>query len=185
MARGKKGGTYEMVLEGRHVLGIFFAIVLFCALFFTLGYVLGRKQAGSEQAASPTTAKKKPAAAERPGPAADDLSFYDRVEGKQPPENLPAARPPARPERKPAAAKPVEPVSQPAPVYLQVAALTQEPDAKRLVRELRKLGFPCLIRPPRDDRFHRVLVGPFESDELATAAQDRLEAQGFRDIIRR
>lgn len=179
----RKGSHYEVVLEERHLLGVFFAVVLLCALFFTLGYVLGRNQVASRQTPS-LPAPTKPAAAQPVGPAAEDLSFYDRVEGKQPAEQLSATpteaeKPPAQPKQAAAAASP------PQPIYWQVAAVTQEPDAKRLAQELQKLGFPVVIRPPRRDRFYRVQVGPFENAELAAAAERRLKAQGFREIIKR
>lgn len=199
MAKEKKGSHYEMVLEDRHLLGVFFAVVLLCALFFTLGFVLGRNQVAKIVPAGPAP---KPAAAQ-PAPAPGDLSFYDRVEGKQPPESVPAS-PPPKAESKPAGAAPAKPVSPPATrtpsptptptspapaaspsIYLQVAAVTQESDAKRLAGELRKLGFPTVIVPPRGDAFYRVQVGPFDNAELAAAAEQRLEAQGFRQIIKR
>lgn len=188
MAHGKKEGSYEMVLEGRHLLGVFFAVVLLCAVFFSLGFVLGRNQVVAQKPPGPAAAGP-PSSAESSGPAASDLSFYDRVEGKEGTDALQSAKQPAAPGTKPSTPPPSTTSAQPAPasqpIYLQVAALTQEPDAKRLAQEILKLGFPAVIRPPREDRFYRVQVGPFENDELATAAQRRLEAQGFRDIVRR
>jgi cell division protein FtsN len=41
---GKRGGAGERVLEGRHVIGLFFLMLLFSGVFFTLGYVMGRNQ---------------------------------------------------------------------------------------------------------------------------------------------
>ena len=32
------------MLEGRHVIGLFFLMILFSGVFFTLGYVMGRNQ---------------------------------------------------------------------------------------------------------------------------------------------
>jgi cell division protein FtsN len=175
MAKQKKGDNYEMILESRHLLGVFFAVVLLCALFFTLGFVLGRSQAQERAKAAPAG---KPAAAdEATGPAAKDLTFYDRVEGE------PAEEGAVRADVQPAPATTAAPVSN--PVYLQVAALSQEADAKRLSQKLLELGFPVVIRPPGDDRLYRVQVGPFQTNELADAAQRRLQAQGFRQIVRR
>jgi len=186
----KKGGHYEMTLENRHLLGVFFAVVLLCAIFFTLGFVLGRNQAVAKAPAAP--AQKPPASAPAGSPAPDDLSFYERVEGKPSAETLPAAKPPAA---KPAEPKPATAAAKPAPgpvkpaapketYYLQVAAVTQEAEAQRLVGELKKRGFSSVIIPPSADRFYRVQVGPLESAELADAAQQRLEAQGFRQILK-
>jgi cell division septation protein DedD len=43
-AGGKRGGAGDRVLEGRHVIGLFFLMLLFSGVFFTLGYVMGRNQ---------------------------------------------------------------------------------------------------------------------------------------------
>lgn len=195
-----KGGHYEMTLENRHLLGIFFAVVLLCAIFFTLGFVLGRSQKAAQSAAAPPA--KPPAGAAAPGaqpaaPGAGDLSFYQRVEGKPPAETVPATKPAGTakpPAAKPAEAKPATTTAaKPAPAkpaaaqetyYLQVAAVTQEAEAQRLMGELKKLGFSSVIIPPSADNFYRVQVGPLESAELADAAQRRLEAQGFRQILK-
>lgn len=185
-------GHYEVVLEDRHLLGVFFAVVLLCAVFFTLGFVLGRSQSKSVRSATPPAeAKQTQAEATPPGTAAQDLSFYDRVEEKRAPaEKLPARSEPAPPARtsppSPPPAAPSRTAAKPEPtLYLQVAAFGQEPEAKRLVEELLQMGFPARLLPPREDHFYRVQVGPFSSEELALAAQRRLETQGFRPILRR
>lgn len=43
MASGKRSAG-DRVLEGRHVIGLFFLMLLFSGVFFTLGYVMGRNQ---------------------------------------------------------------------------------------------------------------------------------------------
>jgi DedD protein len=40
----KKRGAGERVLESRHVIGLFLLMLVFSAVFFTLGYVMGRNQ---------------------------------------------------------------------------------------------------------------------------------------------
>ena len=55
---GKRGGAGERVLEGRHVIGLFFLMLLFSGVFFTLGYVMGRNQYdGQVRAATDPLAK--------------------------------------------------------------------------------------------------------------------------------
>ena len=185
MSPEKRGGHSDTVLEGRHLLGIFFAVVVLCAVFFTLGFVLGRNQAAERAAASPPTQAAPPPQPAQQQPQARDLTFYDRVEKPQPSESLPQKQP-AETKPAPVPTAPAKPSATNAkPIYLQVAAVSQEADAKRLLSELHKLGFDSEIRPPKEDRLYRVMVGPLANDELATAAQHRLEAQGFRDILRR
>jgi cell division septation protein DedD len=45
MSYGGQRSAGERVLEGRHVIGLFLAIILLSGLFFTLGYVMGLHQA--------------------------------------------------------------------------------------------------------------------------------------------
>jgi cell division septation protein DedD len=53
MGAGKRSSAGERVLEGRHVIGLFFLMLLFSGVFFTLGYVMGRNQyEGQVRAAS-------------------------------------------------------------------------------------------------------------------------------------
>ncbi|HXT23709.1 MAG TPA: SPOR domain-containing protein [Candidatus Eisenbacteria bacterium] len=53
MGAGKRSSAGERVLEGRHVIGLFFLMLLFSGVFFTLGYVMGKNQLeGQVRAAS-------------------------------------------------------------------------------------------------------------------------------------
>ncbi len=199
MSKDKKGAQYEVVLEGRHLVGVFFAVVLLCAIFFTLGFVLGRdrERAAARAAAlqARTAEKSVPVSSAPEKAAATELGFYQRVGGGERSEKLstsapgasslsakqvaipPAAKPPAQPAR--------APVASPAnPVFLQVAAVTEKDDAERLREKLYQLGFPSRVLSPASDRFYRVQVGPFDNSELAAAAQRRLEAQGFRVLVK-
>ena len=57
---GKRGSAGERVLEGRHVIGLFFLMLLFSGVFFTLGYVMGRNQYDGQVRAA--TSSRTPAA---------------------------------------------------------------------------------------------------------------------------
>lgn len=54
MASGRKSSAGERVLEGRHVIGLFFLMLLFSGVFFTLGYVMGRNQLDAQVGAAST-----------------------------------------------------------------------------------------------------------------------------------
>ncbi|MDP9147385.1 MAG: SPOR domain-containing protein [Acidobacteriota bacterium] len=43
-SRIKRSGAGDRVLESKHVIGLFMLVLLFSAIFFTLGYVMGRNQ---------------------------------------------------------------------------------------------------------------------------------------------
>lgn len=57
MSYGGQRGAAERVLEGRHVIGLFLAVILLSGLFFTLGYVMGLHQSEAEASADDLPAK--------------------------------------------------------------------------------------------------------------------------------
>ena len=54
MASTKRSSAGERVLEGRHVIGLFFLMLLFSGVFFTLGYVMGHNQLDGQVRAATT-----------------------------------------------------------------------------------------------------------------------------------
>jgi len=110
---GNRGGAGERVLESRHVIGLFMAVMVLSGLFFTLGYVMGRNQSeGQVRAADfrdkpeapvitkPDSGSKrasKIAPAETPtdttAPANSDWEFYHAGDSKKPEDRLKPAPP--------------------------------------------------------------------------------------------
>ncbi len=72
MASSKRSSAGERVLEGRHVIGLFFLMLLFSGVFFTLGYVMGRNQLDGQVRAATTHSAEiaepvKPEPVQKPG----------------------------------------------------------------------------------------------------------------------
>jgi cell division septation protein DedD len=82
-SRGKRGAG-ERVLEGRHVIGLFLLMLVFSAVFFTLGYVMGRNQYDGQVRAANTS---------RPGADSFGASVAP-VPGKNDPSPKHSAKPP-------------------------------------------------------------------------------------------
>jgi len=92
MARSSAKHGGDRVLESRHLVGLFLGVVLLCAVFFTLGYVMGRTQYGGpvHAAASPAHAPFAPATGAKPdknkdqnaqnpaAPAPGEWDFYTK-----------------------------------------------------------------------------------------------------------
>ena len=86
MTRGsRRRGSGDRILESRHLIGLFLGVVILCAVFFSLGYVMGKSQySGSVHAAFephsvpavPAVEKEKVARREPSSPAAGDWDFY-------------------------------------------------------------------------------------------------------------
>ncbi len=213
MFEGYGRGSRDVVLESRHLVGLFLLFVVISGLFFTLGWVMRGSQqdavvaAGSAGEAGREGAPGGTAGSTTPAPGAagsklSDLDFYRTGDAKK------AELPPGKPgkgasgatkttERKapsPAATK--NPPSNPgsllsAPliprgaVVLQVAAVKNLGDGLALAGALQEKGFPAFVVPPTTDSYYRVQVGPYADPQSANQGRRDLERQGFKSIVKR
>ena len=192
---------------------IFFGAVILSAVFFALGYTVGRNAA---PIANPTltsdpkpirSSSDKPSAAQSPNAAlADapstpsqqsDLTFYKSVENKPdgklspPPTQQPN---PAQTQSAQAASSASTAKAPPelanakigGTIAVQVAAVTKEEDADALVSALRSKNYPVFVvsNVPGDKLFH-VQVGPFAELKDAEAIRARLASDGYNPIIKK
>ena len=189
---------FELVLGNRHLLSLFFVVVIFFAGFFAVGYTVGYGQGEANQIA-PTMARVAPAseplneirmpdtllkdAPQSPKPTATKPPMQNKVEAK--PASRPAAAKPkptavakAKPKPKPAAQK-----AAGAGYHLQVAALRVKKDADMLAGKLKTQGYPTAVQVA--DGWNRVMVGPFSSEEAAGDYKKRLTRDGFDTLLRK
>jgi DedD protein len=165
----------EITLGTAKLLGLFFGLVIVCAVFFALGYTLGRKtDAGfaTPSAAAPlqtsSNGAKPASSSSQPAPP---MTFYKAVEQKDANPQLtpassdtnsaasasqPASSPaasssgtssPAAPTQASPTANPPDPMAVlPAVDYfVQVAAVTKQEDADSLVDALKKKQYPAFV----------------------------------------
>jgi hypothetical protein len=65
---------------------------------------------------------------------------------------------------------------------LQVAAMVHEENADAFAESLRQRNFPAFVYKCPTDRFHLVVVGPYNSMDTALRAKNELEKWGFKAI---
>lgn len=198
----------EITLGTAKLLAIFFGLVVICAVFFALGYTLGRKSEsglspGTTLAASPASKGAKPASS---GPASAPMTFYKAVE--QPnanPQLAPAANSPTGADAGtqqsntpasgtsslPDAAQSPNPPDPMAPVpasgyFVQVAAVSKQDDAEALVDALKKKQYPAFVASSSTtDKLYRVQTGPFGDIKEAEAMRSRLINDGYNPILKK
>ena len=181
----------EISLGTGRLLGLFFALVVVCGIFFGLGYTLGRSissPATTSEAAPPAISAAKPKAASTASEEtanaapANDLTFYKRVEQK---DASPQLAPPANPAPAAASAPPSETPSA-SPYVVQVAAVTKKEDAEALAAALRKKNYPVFLASngSNDALFH-VQLGPFSDLKDAEAMRSRLAGDGYNPIVKK
>jgi cell division septation protein DedD len=188
----------EITLGTGKLLVLFFGLVGVCALFFALGYSLGRK---SEPAITTASAAASPQIvpgtnkASSGSPAAPPMTFYKAVEQKDAnPELTPAVdaktdAPAASvdPAQTPPASAAEPGTTLPTAGYLvQVAAVSKQDDGEALVDALKKKDYPAFVAlpVPADKLFH-VQVGPFPDIKDAEAMRARLIADGYSPILKK
>ena len=174
----------EISLGAPTILGIFFALALVCALFFGLGYSMGRRStppavvaASDTPTATSNTTKPSsgnpiattPAPATEPQPAPTTVTV--------PTANTP---PPATPAEKPATIS-----SAVATLFIvQIAAVSHREDAETLVANLKLRGYDVAIREETQDKLLHVQIGPFTTRKDADAMRQHLLADGYNAIVK-
>jgi cell division septation protein DedD len=119
---------------------------------------------------SPATAKPTQTVPEKPATAA--------------PAPATATKPsPTPPKTSPTTAAASAPAS--GTYYLQVAAVRVEADALELAGKLKEKGYPASVNAGQGDGWQRVVVGPFQSPEAASAFKTKLSADGFDTMLRK
>jgi DedD protein len=199
----------EITLGTGKLLALFFGLVGICALFFALGYSLGRKSepamAAASAAVAPQTAPgaTKASSGTTSGTPATPMTFYKSVEQKDAnPELTPAVD--AKADAPAASAAPANsagatPAQAPATgtadanttlptaaYFVQVAAVSKQEDADSLVGALKNKQYPAFVAAQvSTDKLLRVQLGPFSDIKDAEAMRARLIADGYSPILKK
>lgn len=177
----------EITLSTGKLLGIFFAVVIVCAVFFTMGYLLGKSTAtgghteivGSTSTAGSAAGKPSAVAkvpeAPAPAPSSDSQAAVSNSAGT----NAPAATSAS------AVAPATEIKSSPSGTFMvQVAAVSKQEDADILKSALQKKQYPVFVANSTADALYHVQVGPFSNQQDADTMRNRLSADGYNAIVK-
>jgi DedD protein len=190
----------EITLGTGKMLALFFSLVALCAVFFGMGFSLG-KNSTTPSGGEPQAATTIPSGSARPtavkannGRPSSDLTFYKAVGQKDPDSHLAsnsAATPSsASPSKSPPAdsnAAPPDPTAAPTlnGYYVQVAAVSKQEDAEALVDALKKKQYAAFAANMAGDRLFHVQVGPFGDIKDAESARGRLVSDGYNPILKK
>jgi DedD protein len=189
----------EISLGTATILGIFFSLALVCALFFGLGYSMGRKSqpvvaavAPPDPDSTPASTASKPssgtaASVETPAIPAPPAAHNARTEETSSPR--PAAAVPTPQPRTVAvadrpAATPVATSVASGSLIVQIAAVSHREDADILISTLQRRGYNVGIRQEPQDKLLHVQIGPFASRKDADVMRQRLLSDGYNAIVK-
>ena len=189
----------EITLGTGRMLAIFFGFVLVCAVFFSIGFSLGRKTTMASAGPSLHASAGTPAMVVRPSAAQDgttkttpqptDFSFYKSVSANSADTNL-ASDSQAQPAPSAASGGTTADTANAAPMaagyFVQVAAVTRKEDADALVDALKKKQYPAFTaNNSSTDKFYHVQVGPYSDLKDAEAMRARLISDGYNPIVKK
>lgn len=193
----------EITLGTGKLLVLFFGLVGVCALFFALGYSLGRKSEPAVTTASaaltPQTSSNTTKANGGPtGNATPPMTFYKAVEQKDANPELTAPAD-AKADTTAAANSTTTTAATPAanpndsttalPIsgyFVQVAAVSKQEDAEALVDALKKKEYPAFVAAQATtDKLFRVQLGPYGEAKEAEAMRTRLVGDGYSPILKK
>ncbi len=189
-----EGQDTEITLGTGRLLGIFFGLVVVCALFFGLGFSMGRNSVKStitmeEQPATSMPVQNGAAqkvsanTPEKPAPAAEPTVAPTESTATQPDSAAPAVTSPATSAAQaPELAKPAVPSGA---YTVQVAAVSKQEDAEALVSALRKKSYPVFIASNTTDKLFHVQIGPFTDIKDAESMKTKLTGDGYNPIVKR
>jgi DedD protein len=214
-------GFHEIQLNGKQLVFLFMAATVVSVVIFLCGVLVGRgvrverggvadlspigapSETTPQQPAatpSPTPAGSDPTVAAPPPTAAEDLSYFDRLEkAKRAPEQLkstaaaeaPKDAPPSRQAEPKRVAPAPAPRSAPAPASateaepagqgyaVQIAALNVRSEAEAIAKRLSSKGYAAYVVTPADGTpsVYRVRVGKFPTRREADAIAAKLQKE--------
>ena len=188
----------EITLGTGKMLALFFGLVALCAVFFGMGFSLGRS---SVRIASPdipaattvnTTGARPSAVKTTSATPPADMTFYKTVatkDGNNQPTTKDASTPVPDTTAAPAASAETAPdPAAPPPsnsYFVQVAAVSKAEDAAALVDALKKKQYPAFSTNTPTDKLIHVQVGPYPDIKDAELMRGKLVGDGYNPILKR
>lgn len=183
------GRDREMTLGTSFIVGIFFALVLICAIFFAFGYSLGRRSALPASGVAVPAASTDSSSASKPssGVPESQASSADSSEEQPAPEAKPVALPAKLAVRPTPVSRAATPSATPASAgqsVVQVAAVSRQGDANMLMAALKRRGYNAAIHQSAQDKLLHVQIGPFATKKDADAMRQKLIGDGYNAIVK-
>lgn len=188
------GQDTEITLGTGRLLGIFFGLVVVCALFFGLGFSMGRNSAKSTLTIEETPTSTLPAQGnagqktaggtpERVAPQPVTITEPTTTNAAQ--NDVASAPVVTSPTNSGAPAPELNKAAMTGAYTVQVAAVSKEEDAEALVAALKKKSYAVFIASNANDKLFHVQVGPFTEMKDAEAMKTKLTSDGYNPIVKR
>lgn len=189
----KDEGEFELILGNKQIIAVFVIVLLLMGLFFSIGFLAGRRSASSSETAGKTPAdvpitvdatRQQTAPAEPPPPAQEKAETSSSAAAAAPESSQPQQQPEQEPKKQAPVPSRLFIDHPPSGTYLQAAA-TQRADAEAMLSYIiGKTGLTGYVTPsPKSPELCRVLIGPLSGNEQIADARSKLSALGVANAF--
>ena len=179
----------EITLGTGKMLGLFFGLVILCAVFFGMGYTMGRSAVRSapELLPSPSTSSgTRPVGSKPSGTPTPQAQAAQQQQSPTSADTTATAAPNSANSAPQSSPGSEQPVAQPTTGYfVQVAAVSKQEDAEALVESLKGRQYSAIIASAPSDKLFHVQVGPFTDIKDAEATRAKLVSDGYSPILKK
>jgi len=174
----------EITLGTGKMLALFFGLVILCAVFFGMGFSMGRNSVKSGPELLPS-----PNASPTNRPSANSSKPADQPQAATDSKSQPAQSSPDASSTSGSGPTPDQSASSPGAsgsgYFVQVAAVSKQEDAEALVESLKGRQYAAFIATPSPDKFFHVQVGPFTDIKEAESMRAKLVSDGYNPIVKK
>jgi len=178
----------EITLGTGKMLALFFGLVILCAIFFGMGYSMGRSSARTGPELLPSPSGARPSAVNQTVPAPATTAKPQEPEPSPAQTTSDNSSASAGNATQPGSAPDQANAQPPAPgtgYFVQVAAVSKQEDAEALVEALKARQYQALIANQPSDKLFHVQVGPFTDIKDAEAMRSKLVSDGYNPILKK
>lgn len=180
----------EITLGTGKMLALFFGLVILCAVFFGMGFSMGKNSVKSapELLPSPSQSSPRSTTTNKPaGTASSSTSQPTQAPGAQSGSSSSSTNPEASTPSDQSAAGQSPASSAPAGsgYFVQVAAVSKQEDAEALVESLKGHQYQAIIANQPSDKLFHVQVGPFTDIKEAESMRSKLVSDGYNPILKK
>lgn len=175
----------EITLGTGKMLLLFFGLVALCAVFFAMGFSLGRNSVLKAPLADSTVASQ-PAVEIRPSSVKSTpaVTAANPAAEKQDANQTSTEASPATTETTASTAA-ASPAAVTNGYYVQVAAVSKQEDADALVDALKRKQYPAFSAEAATDKLFHVQIGPYAEIKDAEAMRIKLVSDGYNPILKK
>ena len=185
--RMEEANDTEITLGTGKMLALFFGLVILCAVFFGMGFSMGKNSVKStpELLPSPSQSGPRSSATNKPPSANEPAAQNPPATASGGNDNAPSGSAPGVPADQNSGQAQVSPPAPGTGYFVQVAAVSKQEDAEALVESLKGHQYQALIANQPSDKLYHVQVGPFSDIKEAESMRSKLVSDGYNPILKK